>query len=1089
MQDTLKHIDIQSSVDLSSILLRSMSASKHFEDLIDALADKGNISAGGLPGSLCSVLIAALTDIEPITVVAADSRRAEELLDDLSSLLDENDVLFLPPDLKKSGLKRLTPESAAHHRAETFRRLVTLPPKVLMVLPGTLMETFPTLTSLRERTLRIKVGGEIEPMELMKKLLNAGFRREVQVAGCGEAALRGGILDMFPYGYKAPLRLEFWGNEIISLRNFDPRSQRSMKEIEESEIILDRDRDESEKVFSLMDGIVFWDNYPEISSRYKRIIEDDIEPIELLSLDRKYIIYNSLASGDISFKGIAGEMFLGSTATFGEKVKHHIADGLKILVGTESDHRSVRFAEFASEAGDEILDSVELGVLPLQDGFIFPEGKIAFFTEHELFDRPRPKRSFARFRTYAHPIEPEALKKGDYVVHADYGIGVYQSLKKIEVAGNERECLHIKYRDGVNLYVRLEAFDKVRKYSGREGFVPAISKIGGREWQKTQQKAKKAIMDMARELLAVQAQRVIRNGNAFEPDDLWQKELEESFEYEDTVDQSRVSLEIKSDMENGRPMDRLLLGDVGFGKTEIAIRAAFKAVRSNKQVAVLAPTTILVQQHLQTFRERMEKYPVIVESLSRFKTQAEQRKIVQGLRSGAVDIVVGTHRLLSKDVSFRRLGLLIVDEEHRFGVRHKERLKQLRYEIDVLTLTATPIPRTLHQALLGARDLSRIETPPEDRRAIITEVLPFDRGLIREAVLAELKRKGQVFFIHNRVRSIEAIKSMLMRIAPEASYSIAHGQMKAKDLENVMLAFMDKKFDVLICTMIIESGIDLPNVNTMIINRADKLGLAQLYQLRGRIGRSDRQAYAYMLIPPKLNLSTEARSRLETIAQFTDLGAGFQVALRDLEIRGAGNLLGSQQSGFINSVGFDLYSQMLEEAIENTRMEIGETGSENRDANKSDKHDVKIEIDCDAHIPADYLFEQDLRVNIYRRLAACGTLDELNKLDVEMADRFGPLPVVLNNLLAQLRLKILAFDVQINKLTLLKNVLSIEMLPKDEGYSYIIQNAISSSAGRQIEFSNDEPFRMKLMLNDDETIESKLEFTEKFVSGLAAGTK
>ena len=1087
MQDTLLHIDIQSTVDLNDLLIRSMVESKPYRELMYVLPDKGNISVGGLPGSLCSVLIAALTGTEPVTVVAADSRRAEELLDDLTSLLDENEVLFLPPDLKKTGLTRLTPESAAHHRAETFRRLVTEPPKVLMVLPGTLSETFPTLTSLRERTLRIKVGGEIEPMDLMKKLLNAGFRREVQVAGCGEAALRGGILDMFPYGYKAPLRLEFWGNEIISLRNFDPRSQRSMKEIEESEIILDRDRDESEKVFSLMGGIVFWDNYPEISARYKRIIEDDIEPVELLTLERKYLLYNPLSSGDISFRGTAGEMFLGSTASFSEKVKHHTNNGLQVLVGIESEHRSVRFSEFASEAGTEILDLVKLGVLPLQDGFIFPEGKIAFFTEHELFDRPRPKRSFAKFRTYAHPIEPEALKRGDYVVHVDYGIGVYQSLKKIEVAGHERECLHIKYRDGVNLYVRLEAFDKVRKYSAREGFVPAVSKIGGREWQKTQQKAKKAIMDMARELLAVQAQRVIRNGNAFEPDDLWQKELEESFAFEDTVDQSRVSLEVKSDMENDRPMDRLLLGDVGFGKTEIAIRAAFKAVRSGKQVAVLAPTTILVQQHLQTFRERMEKYPVIVESLSRFKTQAEQRKIIQGLRSGGIDIVVGTHRLLSKDVSFKSLGLLIVDEEHRFGVRHKERLKQIRYEIDVLTLTATPIPRTLQQALVGARDLSKIETPPADRRAIITEVLPFDRGLIREAVLAELKRKGQVFFIHNRVRSIEAIKSMLMRIAPEASYGIAHGQMKAKDLEKVMLAFMEKKFDVLICTMIIESGIDLPNVNTMIINRADKLGLAQLYQLRGRIGRSDRQAYAYMLIPPKLNLSTEARSRLETIAQFTDLGAGFQVALRDLEIRGAGNLLGSQQSGFINSVGFDLYSQMLEEAIEDTRRQIGETAAETGEANKPDKHEVKIEIDCDAHIPADYLYEQELRVNIYRRLAACGTLDELNKLDVEMTDRFGPLPRALENLLAQLRLKILAFDIQIYKLTLLKSILSIEMLPKNEGYTQIIQNAISMSDGRQIEFSNNEPLKIKIKFAEDETIVSKLEFTEKFVAGLAAG--
>ena len=1073
-------------IDLASLILNAVAGSNSFAALIDALKKNDSVAIGGLPGSLSPAVIASLAEIEPVTLVTTDSRRAEELLDDLSTLMDENDVLFLPPDLKKSGLKRLTPESAAHHRAESFRRLVSEPPKVLVVLPGTIAETFPSLESLQAQTLNIRIGTEIEPMTIMKRLLGAGFRREVQVAGCGEAALRGGILDLFPYGYKAPIRLEFWGDEIISLRNFDPRSQRSIKEIAGAEIILKREREESEPLFSLMGGIVFFDNLSEITDRYKRIIDADIDPLDLLPAGRKYIIFDSLLSGDISFNGTAGEKFLGSAASFGDRVKHHINNGIKVLVGTESGHRSARFTEFAEEAGGKILDTVDVGVLPLQGGFVFPEGKIAFFTEHELFDRPRPKKSFARFRTYAHPIEPEALKKGDFVVHADYGIGIYQSLKKIKVVGNERECLHIKYRDGVNLYVRLEAFDKVRKYSGREGFVPAVSKIGGKDWKKTQQRAKQAIVDMAKELLAVQAKRVVRNGTAFERDDLWQKELEESFEYEDTIDQSRVSKEIKGDMEDSRPMDRLLLGDVGFGKTEIAIRAAFKAVRSNRQVAILAPTTILVQQHLQTFKERMEKYPVIVESLSRFKTQAEQRKVVQGLRTGAIDIVVGTHRLLSKDVSFKRLGLLVVDEEHRFGVRHKERLKQIRYEVDVLTLTATPIPRTLQQTLLGARDLSKIESPPEDRMAIITEVVPFDRGLIREAILSELKRSGQVFFIHNRVRSIGAIKAMLLRIAPEASYGIAHGQMKPKELENVMLAFMEKKFDVLICTMIIESGLDMPNVNTMIINRADRLGLAQLYQLRGRIGRSDRQAYAYMLIPPKLTLSGEARSRLETIAQFTDLGAGFQVALRDLEIRGAGNLLGSQQSGFINAVGFDLYSQMLEEAIESTRAEAGESNDESPPAKSREKPDITIEIDFDAHIPGDYLYEQDLRVNIYRRMAACGTLDELSKLEVEMTDRFGPVPDALRNLLTQLRLKILAFDAQIHKLTLRNNVLSIGILKNENGYSEFIKKAVSMSEGMQVEFSNNEPFCIKLIFDENEPVESQLKFTERMLIGFIA---
>jgi len=1065
MERSSESIEVGRTPTISGFLLESIRQSPVYRSVMESMTPGKSLSLSGLHGSLCPSFIASLTDDYPVILVAPDSRRSEELMDDLIFLLDQDEVLLLPPKLKNISLKRLTPEAASHHRAEALLRLATAPPKVLVLLPGTLAEGFPSLKMLKERTARIKVGDEIDPMALLRKLLNSGFKREIQVEGCGETALRGGILDMFPYGFKYPLRLEFWGNELISLRSFDPRNQRSIKELNEAEVFLDRSRSESENVFSLMDGIVFWDDKQEITERYKRIVEADVDPQVLLDESRISLVHQPLGKGEINFGSTSTDMFLGDAESFRLKAGNYLNSGMQIVIGAEGGHRQEKFNDFLAEAGVEDRNGILTGVLPLQNGFVFEKGKVVFFSERELFDHPRPKRSLAKFRTYAHPIELEDLKSGDLVVHSDYGIGIYQRLKRIKVAGNERECLHIKYRDNVNLYVRIESFDKVRKYVGREGFSPAISKIGGRDWQRTRVKAKRAIVEMAKELLQVQAMREVKKGTSFEVDDIWQAELENNFIHDETPDQTRVNIEIKRDMESGRPMDRLLLGDVGFGKTEIAIRAAFKAVRSGYQAAVLAPTTILVQQHLQTFRERMAEFPVNIEVLSRFKSPAEQRKVTMGIRTGTVDIVIGTHRLLSKDVTFKRLGLLIVDEEHRFGVKHKERIKQYRAEVDVLTLTATPIPRTLHQALMGARELSRIETPPEERLPIMTEVAPFDRGLIRQGILQELKREGQVFFVHNRVKSIGAIRAMLSRIVPEARYGIAHGQMKAKDLEKVMLAFMQKKFDVLICTMIVESGLDISNVNTMIINRADKMGLAQLYQLRGRIGRSDRQAYAYLLIPPKLGLTGEARSRLETISRFTELGAGFQVALKDLEIRGAGNLLGPQQSGFINSVGFELYSQMLEEAINEARMELGieETG-EPAYENGTSGVELKIDFPGDAHIPSDYLYEEDLRVNIYRRLASCGTLEELSKLEVEMTDRFGIPPEPLRNLIGQLRLKTLGKALKLSALSLKNSTLGIEFPEHRNSFTGIINRAAAASVENNLEFIAGPPFRMILKM-------------------------
>ena len=1067
---------------LAKTLIGIIENSDPFRKLLASIEKKSSVTIGELPGSMPSAIIAALAQNKPVIVVAPDSSRGEALLDDLYPLLGENEVCFLPPG-GKSKLRRMTTESVEHHRAETFRRVAQNPPSCLVTLPGTLLEKFPALEALKQNILRLANGFEISPQVLLKRMMNAGFKREVQVEGCGELALRGGIMDLFPFGRRNPFRLEFWGDEIVSIREFDPRSQRSIREIDTVELMISRRIKESGSVFDLMGGVVFWEGLKEIEERYFRLIESEISPLYLVPDGRVSIEHEPLARAKVKFGGSSAELFLGDETGFIKRAGKLQSEGKRVFVGAESDYRFERLADSLNEIDRFTTEKLEIGILPLQKGFVFPAANTVFFTERELYDRPRPRRSFAKFRTYAHPVEPEALKSGDYVVHVDYGIGIFQGLKTIKVAGHERECLHINYKNNVSLYVRLEAFSKVQKYSGREGFVPAVNKIGGKDWEKIRSRTKKALLDMAKELLVLQAKREVKKGFAFQHDDVWQKQMEDAFIYEDTADQKRATDEIKQDMEKDQPMDRLLLGDVGFGKTEVAVRAAFKAIQSNRQVAVLAPTTILVQQHAQTFKDRMSSFPVNIESLSRFRPPAEQRKVVQGLRNGSVDVVIGTHRLLSRDVAFRRLGLVIIDEEHRFGVRHKEKLKKLREEVDVLTLTATPIPRTLHYALTGSRDMSRIETPPEDRLSIVTEILPFDKGLIREGIMFEIKRGGQVFFIHNRVRSIEAVRAMLSRTVPEARYAVAHGQMSPRELEKVMVDFIEKKVDVLVCTMIVESGIDLPNVNTMIINRADKLGLAQLYQLRGRIGRSERQAFAYLLIPPKLGLSSQARSRLETIAMFTDLGAGFQVALKDLEIRGAGNLLGSQQSGFINSIGYDLYSSMLGEAVEEIRKEQGIEAAIEKEPLKPPENGIKVDFAGNAHIPSSYIEDQNLRVNFYRRMSKTGTSEELRKLEVEMEDRFGQIPLPLINLFGTLNLKLLASLRGVSSVDVGRESLKFEIVHSGDGYKKIIEGFVKALGNNEIEFNTDPVFQVTIHLDPADTT-SPLKAAEEILESI-----
>jgi transcription-repair coupling factor (superfamily II helicase) len=658
--------------------------------------------------------------------------------------------------------------------------------------------------------------------------------------------------------------------------------------------------------------------------------------------------------------------------------------GVSVSIFAETPTQRERLADLL----EEHEELVHLPVGWITSGFIWEGAGLAILTDHQIFNRilARPRKRKARRRVQG--IRQDHLQIGDFIVHVDYGIGRFTGLEKIGADGGEAECLSIRFRGGDRIYVPLEQMHLVEKYIGKEGVVPQVDKLGGSRWQTSKARAKKAIEDIARELLHVYAEREVAEGFAFGADSQWQKELEAAFPYEETPHQLRATDEIKEDMMAGRPMDRLVCGDVGYGKTEVAIRAAFKATTEGKQVAVLVPTTLLAFQHYNTFRERIERFPLKVEMLSRFVSGAGQKRVLAGLQDGTVDIVIGTHRLLSKDVAFGDLGLLIIDEEHRFGVKHKERLKQMAKSVDVLSLTATPIPRTLYMSLSGLRRISVIDTPPRNRHPVKTEVTVFDEETIHRAITEEVSRDGQVFFVHNRVQSIRSMVAFLQRLLPGVRFGVAHGQMGEHELEEVIVAFMERKYDALVSTMIIESGLDFPNVNTIIVNRADRFGLAQLYQLRGRVGRRERQAFAHFLIPRQLSLTEAASKRLQAMEEFEELGSGYRLAMRDLEIRGAGNVLGVEQHGHVAAVGFEMYCKMLKEAVESLRGE-----------EKLDVPQCKVEAPYDYIIPDTYVADADERMMIYKRLARAAEPDELESIEQELADRFGPIPPQVRSLL------------------------------------------------------------------------------------------
>jgi transcription-repair coupling factor (superfamily II helicase) len=688
-----------------------------------------------------------------------------------------------------------------------------------------------------------------------------------------------------------------------------------------------------------------------------------------------------------------------------ELVRSHLerlhGEGLSSVILCDNPGQMERMGELLGECPGVI------GVGILSAGFVSPQAGLAVLTDHQIYERPRRRRRRGKRSGGLSLSELNALNPGDRVVHADHGIGIYQGLRRLVIDGQETDCLELSYAAGDKLYVPVTQLNLVSRYSSEESAAPTLHRLGSPTWAKTKARARRAIQDMTQELLRAYAERHANPGHAFPPDTPWQKELEASFIYEETPDQMRAVNEVKADMEDARPMDRLVCGDVGYGKTEVAVRAAFKAIEGGKQVAVLVPTTILAQQHFNTFRERLAEFPVKIEMLSRFRTAGDQKKVAKAVSAGQVDIVIGTHRLLSKDVEFADLGLVVIDEEQRFGVRHKERIRQMSKQVDVLTLSATPIPRTLNFSLAGARDMSLIETPPRDRHPVLTEIVETSEELIVEGLLRELERGGQAFFVHNRVETIDTVAVRLTKLLPQLRFAIAHGQMRERALEKVMMEFYQKKHDVLICTMIVENGLDLPNANTLMVDRADTLGLAQLYQLRGRVGRSRARAYAYFMVPPGRVLTEEAEKRLKIIEAFDELGAGFRVALKDMEIRGAGNLLGAEQHGFMLGLGFDLYIRLLEETVAEV---------------KGEDHEQKIEprlhTDRAAFLPETYVADDEEKLEVYRRLAHARRLETVDELVGELRDRFGPMPFPVLALLNLRRLRLLGAEGGISRMTL-----------------------------------------------------------------------
>lgn len=931
--------------------------------------------------------------------VCQNVRRQEEFAAEIAPWCPRTRLF---PELEIPSDDALPDPETTSERFDLLRRLTQEGNEVIIVHKGQWNGYVPSRSSLSRDVFPIRTGQRIAIENITRRLLEAGYEPAPQVTARGQFAQRGGILDIFSWQQPRPIRVEWMDVEVESLREFDIDSQVSVSPVRECEILITRGNESGETLRDyLREGDTVIEIDPEEAATERNVITSEVgPPAENRTLT---VPFYPSPFADLN----AGDLILNEAkrSRFFDQLRRWADDGWKIVFACNNEGERERFRELATDFHFDAA-CLHFVAVSVTRGFICPAIQFSLLADAEVLGRSTSQRAHAaalrreRWRSRRAPIDFSEFEEGDFVVHLDHGIGRYLGLQQAPDTGGE--VLVLEFANEARLYVPLDQGWQVTRYVGLGKKHPDLSELGSGRWQKAKEKARQGIYHYAAAMLRVQAERETGKGYSFPPDLHWQQEFEQSFLFTETEDQLRSIREAKMDMESCRPMDRLICGDVGFGKTEVAIRAAFKAVMSGKQVAVITPTTVLAQQHFQTFRERMSEYPVTIELLSRYRSPGEQRRIVKALGEGGVDIVIGTHRVLSSDVLFRDLGLVVVDEEQRFGVRHKEALKEKFRLIDVLTLSATPIPRTLYLSLMGARDMSLIETPPPNRQPVETIVCGYDERIIRDAIQHELARGGQVYFLHNRVQTIERTAARIRDLCSGVRVIVGHGQMEEKTLETVMQTFVEGKADVLVSTTIIESGLDIPNANTIIIDRADRFGLADLYQLRGRVGRSSNKAYAYLLLPRELMSTGGARKRVSAIKQYSELGSGFKIAMRDLEIRGAGNLLGTEQSGHIVAVGFDLYCKLLRRAVESLkgRKFTGSISTLRLDFLRTNETEFSLNDDvAGAFLPASYLPDAHLRIEAYRRLAEAASREDLEKLRSEWRDRFGLLPRPVENAL------------------------------------------------------------------------------------------
>ncbi|WP_396172306.1 transcription-repair coupling factor [Flavobacterium sp.] len=1012
-------------------------------------------------GSSVSLILHSLFNKSefPFLILCDDKEEAAYYLNDLEHLINDQEVLFYPSSYRRPYQLEETDNANVLLRAEVLNRINSRKkPFIIVTYPEAVFEKVVTRKELDKNTLKVSVGDQISIDFINEVLFEYHFKRVDFISEPGEFSVRGGIVDVFSFSNDHPYRIEFFGNEVDSIRTFDVETQLSIAKQTKIAIIPNvenkylQENRESFLNYIHPNTVLFIQNAEVVTAQLDKLFALATDAYNKLSREIKHANPEELFIDQAAFLKKALDFSLvemGNSSLFKtEKIfefhmqpqpsfnkqfdlllnnlnENHF-NGYKNYLFCSNESQADRFHdifESLDEANHEdIRKQYKTTVFPLYQGFIDEEMQMACYTDHQIFERYHKfsiKNGYSKKQTITLK-ELTTLSVGDYVTHIDHGIGKFGGLQKIQVEGKTQEAIKLVYADNDIVYVSIHSLHKIVKYNGKDGTPPKIYKLGSSAWKALKQKTKARVKHIAFNLIQLYAKRRLEKGFQYAPDSYLQKELESSFIYEDTPDQITATRDVKNDMENERPMDRLICGDVGFGKTEVAIRAAFKAVDNSKQVAILVPTTILAYQHYRTFTERLKDMPVTVHYLNRFRTAKQKSETLKGLAEGKVDIIIGTHQLVSKDVKFKDLGLLIIDEEQKFGVNVKDKLKTISETVDTLTLTATPIPRTLQFSLMAARDLSVITTPPPNRYPIESQVVQFNEELIRDAVSYEIQRNGQVFFINNRIENIKEVAGMIQRLVPDARVGIGHGQMDGKKLEELMLAFMNGEFDVLVATTIIESGLDVPNANTIFINNANNFGLSDLHQMRGRVGRSNKKAFCYFITPPYSMMTDDARKRIQALEQFSELGSGFNIAMKDLEIRGAGDLLGGEQSGFINEIGFDTYQKIMNEAIE----ELKE--NEFKDLYPTDENletktyvkDLQIDSDFELLFPDDYINNISERLNLYNELSTVKDEEALLAYEQKLIDRFGPLPKEALALLNSVRIKWRATQMGLEKLVL-----------------------------------------------------------------------